>query len=133
MALSKFALCLWLCTSMFLVCTQIFSLELDPQTRALQEADRVISLPSQLPMQVLFRQYSGYVTVDKSNEKALFYWFFEATSKPAQKPLILWLNGGIVHYYMGLICFSPLLVYLEFPLYVLCLRECLVLLKMRPN
>ncbi|KAK6282114.1 hypothetical protein POUND7_015939 [Theobroma cacao] len=94
MALSKFALCLWLCTSMFLLCTQIFSLELDPQTRALQEADRVISLPSQPPMQVLFRQYSGYVTVDKSNEKALFYWFFEATSKPAQKPLILWLNGG---------------------------------------
>ncbi|KAK6241547.1 hypothetical protein SCA6_006936 [Theobroma cacao] len=94
MALSKFALCLWLCTSMFLLCTQIFSLELDPQTRALQEADRVISLPSQPPMQVLFQQYSGYVTVDKSNEKALFYWFFEATSKPAQKPLILWLNGG---------------------------------------
>ncbi|WRX16273.1 Peptidase S10 [Theobroma cacao] len=93
MALSKFALCLWLCTSMFLLCTQIFSLELDPQTRALQEADRVISLPSQPPMQVLFQQYSGYVTVDKSNEKALFYWFFEATSKPAQKPLILWLNG----------------------------------------
>ncbi|KAJ4974128.1 hypothetical protein NE237_007302 [Protea cynaroides] len=57
-----------------------------------QEADRVISLPGQPA--VNFKQYSGYVTVNESHGRALFYWFFEATSKPEKKPLLLWLNGG---------------------------------------
>lgn len=57
-----------------------------------QEADRVVKLPGQPP--VAFRQYAGYVTVDESRGRALFYWFFEATEKPQQKPLLLWLNGG---------------------------------------
>ncbi|KAK2992870.1 hypothetical protein RJ640_011963, partial [Escallonia rubra] len=58
-----------------------------------QEADRVIRLPGQ-PL-VDFRQYAGYVTVNESHGRALFYWFFEATEEPEKKPLLLWLNGEI--------------------------------------
>ncbi|CAN6481712.1 unnamed protein product [Victoria cruziana] len=57
-----------------------------------QEADLVRRLPGQ-PL-VRFRQYAGYVTVDDLSGKALFYWFFEATQNPAEKPVLLWLNGG---------------------------------------
>ncbi|XP_073040754.1 serine carboxypeptidase-like 34 [Primulina eburnea] len=57
-----------------------------------QEADRVVALPGQPA--VSFRQYSGYVNVNQSHGRALFYWFFEATKLPHKKPLLLWLNGG---------------------------------------
>lgn len=54
--------------------------------------DLVTDLPGQ--SHVSFRHYAGYVPVDKTNGRAMFYWFFEATSLPNQKPLVLWLNGG---------------------------------------
>ncbi|TXG56910.1 hypothetical protein EZV62_018223 [Acer yangbiense] len=84
----------YLCLSLFVsgIFSVVFSWELDPETWALQEADHVTWLPSQPP--VNFRQYSGYVTVDEKQGKALFYWFFEATQKPQDKPLLLWLNGA---------------------------------------
>jgi serine carboxypeptidase-like clade 2 len=34
------------------------------------------------------------VTVDEKNGRTLFYYFVEATSDAATKPLILWLNRG---------------------------------------
>ncbi|KAJ4849420.1 hypothetical protein Tsubulata_007257 [Turnera subulata] len=64
----------------------------DQEIMALQEADHIDGLPTQPPVQ--FKQYSGYVTVDETYGKALFYWFFEATNNPEEKPLLLWLNGG---------------------------------------
>ncbi|PON34934.1 Serine carboxypeptidase-like [Parasponia andersonii] len=90
MGFSTFALCLFM--GIFIVSWGVSAWELSPEIKALQEADRVKALPGQPP--VKFRQYSGYVTVDESKGKALFYWFFEATHKPADKPLLLWLNGG---------------------------------------
>lgn len=65
-----------------------------PTSQALleQNADRVIRLPGQ-PL-VSFKQYSGYVTVNETHGRALFYWFFEAEESPEKKPLLLWLNGG---------------------------------------
>ncbi|XP_012465916.1 serine carboxypeptidase-like 34 [Gossypium raimondii] len=57
-----------------------------------QEADRVTKLPGQPT--VGFKQYAGYVTVNEKHGRALFYWFFEATSEPQKRPLLLWLNGG---------------------------------------
>jgi len=39
------------------------------------------------------QQYGGYITVNETPGRALFYWFFEATHKPKQKPVLLWLNG----------------------------------------
>ncbi|KAL2460222.1 Serine carboxypeptidase 24 [Abeliophyllum distichum] len=42
---------------------------------------------------VNFSQYSGYVTVDPTAGRALFYYFTESED-PSSKPLVLWLNGG---------------------------------------
>ncbi|KAJ0100436.1 hypothetical protein Patl1_19887 [Pistacia atlantica] len=38
--------------------------------------------------------YSGCIQLQTQNEKAMFYWFFEAQTEPALKPLVIWLNGG---------------------------------------
>ncbi|KAH6792907.1 serine carboxypeptidase-like 31 [Perilla frutescens var. hirtella] len=54
--------------------------------------DLVTSLPGQPT--VNFRHYAGYVTVNEKNGRALFYWFYEATTLADEKPLVLWLNGG---------------------------------------
>jgi serine carboxypeptidase-like clade 2 len=43
---------------------------------------------------VSFKHYAGYVTVNETNGRALFYWFYEATTLADEKPLVLWLNGG---------------------------------------
>jgi serine carboxypeptidase-like clade 2 len=56
------------------------------------EQDLVTGLPGQ--PDVSFRHYAGYVPVDESNGRAMFYWFFEAMDLPKEKPLVLWLNGG---------------------------------------
>ncbi|KAL6562149.1 Serine carboxypeptidase-like 31 [Orobanche gracilis] len=53
----------------------------------------VKNLPGQ-PAVVNFRHYAGYITVNKKMGRALFYWFYEATSHADDKPLVLWLNGG---------------------------------------
>nr|GMC93998.1 putative serine carboxypeptidase-like 23 [Ipomoea batatas] len=50
-------------------------------------------LPGQ-PSNVKFNQYAGYVNVDKTNGRSLFYYFAESAQSPDTKPLILWLNGG---------------------------------------
>lgn len=57
----------------------------------LKEADMIVELPGQ--PKVEFSQYSGYVTVDPTAGRALFYYFAEAVDS-ASKPLVLWLNGG---------------------------------------
>lgn len=54
--------------------------------------DLVTDLPAQ--PNVAFRHYAGYVTVNEANGRALFYWFYEASARPDEKPLVLWLNGG---------------------------------------
>ncbi|XP_042057305.1 serine carboxypeptidase-like 45 [Salvia splendens] len=59
---------------------------------SLSAADRISELPGQ--PSVGFHQYSGYVSVDQREERALFYYFVEAEIDPASKPLVLWLNGG---------------------------------------
>ncbi|KAJ8490283.1 hypothetical protein OPV22_012004 [Ensete ventricosum] len=61
-----------------------------------EEPEQKLDLVSRLPGQpeVSFRQYSGYVTVNESHGRALFYWLFEATQDVEKKPLLLWLNGG---------------------------------------
>lgn len=66
---------------------------LSKEVVAEQEADRVHRLPGQ--PHVNFKQYAGYITVNESHGRALFYWFFESFDQPQHKPLLLWLNGGI--------------------------------------
>ena len=43
---------------------------------------------------VKFKQYAGYVMLNKTSNKKLFYWFVESQRDPASDPLILWMNGG---------------------------------------
>ncbi|XP_024530915.1 serine carboxypeptidase 24 isoform X2 [Selaginella moellendorffii] len=59
-----------------------------------KECDRVHYLPGSDANLYHFDQYAGYVTVNQSAGRALFYWFTQATHDPASKPLVLWLNGG---------------------------------------
>ncbi|CAK8573198.1 unnamed protein product [Lathyrus sativus] len=60
-----------------------------------QKRDKISWLPGQ-PENVGFEQYSGYVTVNEQNGRALFYWLTEAplSRAPNSRPLVLWLNGG---------------------------------------
>ncbi|KAH8506725.1 hypothetical protein H0E87_013503 [Populus deltoides] len=62
------------------------------RTESLLGADRIVRLPGQPP--VSFQQFSGYITVDEKQHRSLFYYFVEAETSPASKPLVLWLNGG---------------------------------------
>lgn len=95
MALSPLSLNIFL----YLLLTFSLAIEIsarsEPSSESLaqQEADRVKKLPGQPPVD--FKQYAGYVTVNETRGRALFYWFFEATDKPHEKPVLLWLNGGI--------------------------------------
>lgn len=57
-----------------------------------READaEITNLPGQ-PEDVIFSQYSGYVSIDQN--KKLFYCLVEASTDADLKPLLLWLNGG---------------------------------------
>ncbi|XP_021297402.1 serine carboxypeptidase-like 45 [Herrania umbratica] len=59
---------------------------------SLPKADKIVALPGQ--PRVTFQHFSGYLTVDEKQKRALFYYFVEAETMPASKPLVLWLNGG---------------------------------------
>lgn len=37
------------------------------------------------------RQWTG--TIDVSDERRLFYWYFDSRSNPANDPIVIWLNG----------------------------------------
>ncbi|KAK9987109.1 hypothetical protein SO802_032060 [Lithocarpus litseifolius] len=65
------------------VCLTLYSISGD---------DKIVSLPGQ--PKVNFQQYGGYITIDERQHRALFYYFAEAETEPASKPLVLWLNGG---------------------------------------
>ncbi|GMH20845.1 hypothetical protein Nepgr_022687 [Nepenthes gracilis] len=40
------------------------------------------------------KQYAGYVTIDESHGKELYYYFVESERNPSEDPVVLWLNGG---------------------------------------
>lgn len=40
------------------------------------------------------RHHGGYITVDESHQRKLYYYFVTSENKPAEDPLVLWLNGG---------------------------------------
>ncbi|KAH7426059.1 hypothetical protein KP509_11G082900 [Ceratopteris richardii] len=70
--------------------------------RLIAQAAPSSQLIEHLPGQpdVGFKQYSGYVTVNASAGRALFYYFAEVDANPFHKhhatdyPVTLWLNGG---------------------------------------
>ncbi|KAL6560472.1 hypothetical protein OROGR_004031 [Orobanche gracilis] len=62
--------------------------------KRLKDNDLIKRLPGQ--PKVDFKQYSGYVTVNQTQGRALFYYLAEADQDSANNtlPLLLWLNGG---------------------------------------
>ncbi|KAG9345146.1 hypothetical protein JZ751_009689 [Albula glossodonta] len=40
------------------------------------------------------KSYSGYLTVNKTYNSNLFFWFFPAQERPEDAPVLLWLQGG---------------------------------------
>ncbi|WJX37947.1 Serine carboxypeptidase-like 45 [Trifolium repens] len=79
--------CALIATIIFVLATQIIV-----GVNSFPESDKIRSLPQQ--PKVKFQQYSGYITVDEVQKRALFYYFVEAEVEPASKPVVLWLNGG---------------------------------------
>lgn len=61
-------------------------------------SDKITSLPGQ--PRVGFHQFSGYIHVDDQKQRALFYYLVEAETDPDSKPLVLWLNGGVLTPYL---------------------------------
>lgn len=61
-----------------------------------RERDKIIAMPGQME-EAEFTQYAGYVTVDANAGRALFYYFAEAPQDPSNKPLVLWMNGGMLY------------------------------------
>ncbi|CAN1257771.1 Serine carboxypeptidase-like 46 [Linum perenne] len=63
-------------------------------SRAAAVADRIQRLPGQ-PGEAGFEQFSGYITVDEVLQSRLFYYFAEAQTESASKPLVLWLGDQL--------------------------------------
>jgi len=55
---------------------------------------RIDSLPDFTGVPPSFAQYSGYITVNQTNGRNLFYWFVESENDPSSDPLVVWLQGG---------------------------------------
>lgn len=56
------------------------------------DPDRVSSLPGYNGGVLCWEHFAGYLNASEDHQ--LFYWYHEAIESPAEKPLILWLNGG---------------------------------------
>lgn len=87
--------------SQFSASSYINEEEIHPQ-KGTKKRDRIRRLPGQ--PQVGFRQYGGYITVNKTAGRAFYYYFAEADEHLRKSlPLLLWLNGGIsIHSFLNL-------------------------------
>eukprot|EP01135_Chromosphaera_perkinsii_P007456 Nk52_evm8s859 gene=Nk52_evmTU8s859 len=59
-----------------------------------RDEHRVTDLPRLDSKASSVKQWAGYLNVNKSHDRNLFYWYIEAYESPEDKPLVLWLNGG---------------------------------------
>jgi serine carboxypeptidase-like clade 2 len=69
------------------------ALTFPPKQDFTASSDQITNLPG-LSDSINFNQYAGYVTVDQSHGRKLFYWFVESQRNPASDKVVLWLNGG---------------------------------------
>lgn len=69
----------------------------DNNGRKMEDDYMTEGLPGQpISKASMFKQYAGYINVDSFKGRSLFYYFVEALEEPSNKPLVLWLNGGIL-------------------------------------
>jgi serine carboxypeptidase-like clade 2 len=54
----------------------------------------ITSLPGYEGPWPTFKQYSGYITVNETHGRYLFFYFVESQNNPASDPVVLWLQGG---------------------------------------
>lgn len=78
----------WITISMAAVLHLCFFMEVESYL-----PHKITHLPGQPP--ISFQHFSGYITVDDKEQRALFYYFAEAEIDPVLKPVVLWLNGGL--------------------------------------
>ncbi|KAG2263409.1 hypothetical protein Bca52824_070488 [Brassica carinata] len=57
-----------------------------------KEKDLIKTFPGQPP--VSFKQYGGFVSVNETTGRFLYYYFVEAIKASDSAPLVLWFNGG---------------------------------------
>ncbi|XP_022189329.2 venom serine carboxypeptidase [Nilaparvata lugens] len=57
----------------------------------LEEGRRKAAVP---PFSGQVKSYAGFITVNKTFQSNLFFWFFESESKDTESPLLVWLQGG---------------------------------------
>eukprot|EP00808_Paulinella_micropora_P011814 g47362.t1 len=55
--------------------------------------DQITDLPDVLG-QVPFNQFAGYLTINETSGRHMFYWYVESQRNPAKDPVALWTNGG---------------------------------------
>jgi carboxypeptidase C (cathepsin A) len=55
--------------------------------------DQIHNLPG-LAVQPTFNMFSGYLVVDNTTQRSIFYWYTESQKAPATDPLLWWSNGG---------------------------------------
>jgi len=76
-------------------CVLLFVLSAAVLCSAAPSEHLIQSLPGLInASSVKFRQYAGYVMLNETRNKKLFYWFVESQHDPANDPLVLWMNGG---------------------------------------
>jgi len=55
--------------------------------------DLITNLPG-LSYDPGFKQFSGYLTVDKEHGRNIHYWYVESQGSPSEDPVVYWTNGG---------------------------------------
>ena len=55
--------------------------------------NKITSLPN-MTVTPSFEMYTGYINVNATAGRALFYWFAYSQNDPSTDPLVLWLQGG---------------------------------------
>lgn len=59
-----------------------------------KKSHKVTGLPG-LSKDISFDHYAGHILVDSQKNSNLFYWLFESSKNANDKPLLIWLNGGM--------------------------------------
>lgn len=63
------------------------------QPQITENRNEITHIPG-LATRLRSRHFGGYVNVDESHGRNLYYYFVTSQGNPIKDPLVLWLNGG---------------------------------------